>query len=67
MFLWSAFSPGYRRYRQLALLAKREPLCAECGYRITGLVSPRCPECGTPTPIAPPNAGKSQPEHGAKR
>ncbi len=25
-------------------------LCLGCGYNLTGLVEPRCPECGRPTP-----------------
>ena len=23
--------------------------CSKCGYNLTGLTEPRCPECGTPT------------------
>jgi fructose-specific phosphotransferase system IIC component len=26
------------------------PLCIRCGYNLTGLTQPRCPECGTPFP-----------------
>ena len=25
-------------------------VCGECGYNLTGLAEPRCPECGTPFP-----------------
>lgn len=25
--------------------------CQECGYSLIALVEPRCPECGTPTPV----------------
>ena len=24
------------------------PVCIECGYLLTGIVEPQCPECGTP-------------------
>jgi predicted RNA-binding Zn-ribbon protein involved in translation (DUF1610 family) len=24
------------------------PNCSKCGYNLTGLMEPRCPECGTP-------------------
>jgi hypothetical protein len=35
-------------------LDRRRPgLCRECGYNLTGNVSGRCPECGTPTPTPP--------------
>jgi hypothetical protein len=67
VFLWSAFSPGFRRYRRFSRLGKREPLCAECGYRITGLASLRCPECGTPIPGALPETTGSRPEDETKR
>lgn len=36
-----------------AWLARRSPppgWCAHCGYNLTGNVSGRCPECGTPVP-----------------
>jgi len=32
-----------RRYRR-----RRDGLCLECGYNLTGLPSDRCPECGHP-------------------
>ncbi|MHC4179143.1 MAG: hypothetical protein ACYSWU_16640, partial [Planctomycetota bacterium] len=28
---------------------RRNGLCLKCGYNLTGLVEPRCPECGTAT------------------
>ena len=34
-------------YRRAARRGKG--LCLECGYNLTGLVEPRCPECGIPT------------------
>ena len=41
-----AFVRGpYRRARRLA-----DGCCLKCGYNLTGLVDPRCPECGTPLP-----------------
>jgi hypothetical protein len=27
--------------------------CRKCGYNLTGNVTGRCPECGTPTPAPP--------------
>ncbi|MGB2985041.1 MAG: hypothetical protein WBE26_04085 [Phycisphaerae bacterium] len=30
-----------RRYR------RKHGLCVRCGYNLTGLIEPRCPECGT--------------------
>jgi hypothetical protein len=43
----------------VALLGRRvadsQPRCTRCGYNLTGLVSPRCPECGQPFP--PPQIG----------
>lgn len=33
--------------------------CAHCGYNLTGNVTSRCPECGTPTTDRPPNAPHS--------
>jgi hypothetical protein len=39
--------PLRRRHR------RREGLCLKCGYDLTGLTEPRCPECATPfTPTA---------------
>jgi hypothetical protein len=37
------FRGPLRRYRR-----QRRNLCVQCGYNLTGLIEPRCPECGTP-------------------
>jgi hypothetical protein len=29
-------------------LEPEPPICDKCGYDLTGLTEPRCPECGTP-------------------
>lgn len=36
-----------RYSRRVRLCRKRNGQCLECGYDLTGLVEPRCPECGT--------------------
>ena len=33
--------------------------CPKCGYALTGLASPQCPECGTDLTPRPPGAGPS--------
>jgi len=35
--------PPLKRWRR-----RRLGLCVNCGYNLTGLTEPRCPECGTP-------------------
>jgi len=41
-----AFVRGpFRRARR-----RDQGTCCRCGYNLTGLADPRCPECGTPTP-----------------
>lgn len=35
-----------RLRRHLAALARRRRTCLQCGYRLRGLTSDRCPECG---------------------
>jgi hypothetical protein len=34
----------------------RTPLCLTCGYALTGLPEPRCPECGRPFDLANPKS-----------
>lgn len=36
-----------RLRRHIVALARRRRTCADCGYRLQGLPSGRCPECGT--------------------
>ncbi len=43
---------AWRRARR-----RKRGLCAHCGYNLTGNVSGRCSECGTPIPGAGPHAG----------
>ena len=38
---------AYERYR--GAKRRKTGLCSHCGYNLTGNVSGRCPECGTPT------------------
>lgn len=41
---------GARRW--LAMESSRRGCCQHCGYNLTGNVSGRCPECGTPFAMA---------------
>jgi hypothetical protein len=41
--------PVRRHYR------RKHGRCARCGYLLTGLTEPRCPECGTPIDSAVPS------------
>jgi hypothetical protein len=43
-YLLAAFAVSRIRRRHHELY----PLCARCGYNLTGLPESRCPECGTP-------------------
>lgn len=50
-------------YRRAARRAKGN--CLKCGYDLTGLVEPRCPECGTPTKQSlVRDTGRKYPAHG---
>jgi hypothetical protein len=42
--LYALAAHPFRRWRR-----RRRGLCLRCGYNLTGNVSGRCPECGTPT------------------
>ena len=42
--LW--YKPLRDRVRR-ELIARGIPVCLHCGYSLTGLSEPRCPECGT--------------------
>lgn len=44
-FLWHA---SFRDHIRSAIIARGIPICRRCGYNLTGLNEPRCPECGTP-------------------
>ncbi len=41
--LWAFFRGPWRRSGRRA-----DGICLQCGYDLTGLTEPRCPECGTP-------------------
>lgn len=38
--------------KRLRAAAVRGAVCFGCGYDLTGLTSPKCPECGTEIPVA---------------
>src|SRR5215831_14959884 len=42
--LWVTLTPPPRRLR--------EPGCGRCGYPVTGLATPECPECGADLRLA---------------
>ncbi len=44
-FLWHT---SFRDHIRSAIIARGIPICRRCGYDLTGLTEPRCPECGTP-------------------
>ncbi len=44
-----AVYPAVHFFRVIRLRRRlRDGLCLRCGYNLTGLPEPRCPECGTP-------------------
>jgi hypothetical protein len=45
------------RKRRLDRALAGAPVCGKCSYDLTGNVSGRCPECGTPTALAENPAG----------
>ncbi len=47
VYILIASIPVLAACRKLLRLRKGEtPYCGKCGYNLTGLSSPRCPECG---------------------
>lgn len=47
----------YERAREIALQHSPRPdVCETCGYDLTGLQDPRCPECGTAFNLRSPSA-----------
>ncbi|MCO6436896.1 MAG: hypothetical protein J5J06_07400 [Phycisphaerae bacterium] len=47
VFLRLGDGPIRRAIRQI-MTERGYPTCVQCGYNLTGLESPRCPECGQP-------------------
>lgn len=45
---WSLLAALAARWLFREPLDRSRPLCIQCGYDLTGNVSGRCPECGTP-------------------
>ncbi len=47
VYILIASIPVLAACRKLLRLRKGDtPYCGKCGYNLTGLTSPRCPECG---------------------
>ncbi len=44
----TAFRRPIRRAIRSELNRRGFPICQRCGYSLTGLTEPRCPECGQP-------------------
>lgn len=45
---WIALEMRSEKRRRLREERARAGECLQCGYRLTGITSPRCPECGHP-------------------
>lgn len=57
--LWGLLLAGlYVRFRNELLYRSPRPVCFDCGYDLTGSVSDRCPECGSPILDAPPRGSR---------
>ncbi len=54
LFLVAAASLFYFYRRAGRRLRRYTGRCEKCGYSLTGLSAPRCPECGTPFDPRPP-------------
>ena len=55
-FLIFALPTAILWYRDRRLHRRATGQCETCGYNLTGNVSNKCPECGTPTPKSEPEA-----------
>ena len=48
-------------YFGIPILRRKRGLCVRCGYDISGIPSPVCPECGLAIPPTPPLASRRSP------
>jgi hypothetical protein len=44
----AAVTALFWRFDRIIAREPRGTYCTRCGYDLTGLTEPRCPECGTP-------------------